>query len=87
MRLHNRALPQVYPDQYKEWIGHPVTLHLIHDLERTFLDCTSDPLPTDSLEKLAMEAIKRDSWRELIDLILEWHPLGMTMEGDEDAEP
>lgn len=84
MQLHNKPLAPIYLDQFREWRNDLVTQHLFRDLERTFLDCTSDPLSHDSIEQIAIEALRRDSWRELIDIILEWNPSGVSIEEIED---
>ena len=86
MKLTDKILQPVHPSQFKEWRDHPVTLHLFNDLEKTFLDCATDSLPYDSMEKIAIEAVRRDAWRDLIDLILEWSPAGVTQEDEDDGE-
>ncbi len=70
-------LPAVDKDQFQDWYAHTVTQHLLKDLERTYMDCMIDPLPTDSMEKLSIMAIKREAYREFVDQILTWTPEGV----------
>lgn len=40
------------------------------------MDSLLDPLPLESMEKLAIEAIRRETVREFADLIFDWVPAG-----------
>ena len=77
-------LPAVHQDQYRQWLDDPVTKHLLSSLESMYMDSMLDLLPTKSMEQLAIMAIKRESYREVVDQILEWSPEGC--EGKNDAE-
>ena len=79
---HNNPLPPVYKDQFNAWLRDPVTEHLFNDLKTMYADCISDPLPTISIDRLGIEALKRESWQHIIDVIFEWSPMGIDLEDE-----
>lgn len=79
------SLPLVDRDQFDKWLKDPVTEHFFKDLENTYLDCMLDPLQTSSMDRVAIVALKRESYRELIDKILEWTPQGVEKGDDEEG--
>lgn len=40
------------------------------------MDCMLDHLPVNSIEQVAITAIKKESYREFVDQIMEWSPEG-----------
>ena len=84
MPTDNQPLPPITPDQFAQWLDNPVTVHLFKDLQAAFMDSALDPLPFDSIDKIAIESIRRETVRAFIDLILEWFPDGA--EPDEEGD-
>ena len=84
MQIDSQPLPPISPDQFAQWLSNPVTEHLFKDLEAAFLDSALDPLPFDSIDKIAIESIRRETVRACIDLILEWEPEGAEKDDEGD---
>ena len=78
-------LPAVYPDDFANWKNHLVKQHLFRDLENAFLDIVIDPLPTKSLDALTMAAIKREGYKQFLDVINEWIPIGVNIDDIDDS--
>ena len=83
MQTDNQPLTPIHPDQFAQWLSHPVTEHLFKDLETAYFDTAFDPLPIDSLDRLAIESIRRETVRAMTDIILEWVPAGAETEEEE----
>jgi len=83
--MNNDKLPleAIHPDQFAQWLNDPVTEHLFRDLENAYFDTALDPLPTESLDKLAIESIRRETVRAMTDVILEWVPAGADNEEED----
>lgn len=84
MQIDSQALPPVSPDQFVQWLDNPVTAHLFKDIQAAFLDSALDPLPFGSIDKIAIESIRRETVRAFVDIILEWAPDGA--EKDEEGD-
>jgi len=84
MNLDSQPLPPITPDQFAQWRSNPVTEHLFKDLEAAYFDSALDPLPVDSIEKIAIESIRRETVRVFVDMISEWVPDGA--EPDEEGD-
>ena len=80
----SQPLPPISPDQYAQWRNDPVTEHLYNDLAIAYLDSALDPLPVESMEKIAIESIRRETVRVFVDMISEWVPDGA--EPDEEGD-
>ena len=81
MKAGNQATrAAVHPDEYEQWRNHPVTEMLYADLEDSYLDSALDPLPITSIDQIAIEAIRRETARAFVDLIMEWVPKGVDPE-------
>lgn len=80
MLFNQHPLPPIFQDQYKLWLDDPVTQHFLRDLENMYMDSMLDPLPTTSIDKIAIIAIKRDAYRELSDKLFDWSPIGIDKE-------
>ena len=80
MKLDCQQLPPVTRDQFAQWLDNPVTVHLFQDLETAYMDSALDPLPIDSIDKIAIESIRRETVRAFTDIILDWVPNGAEQE-------
>lgn len=83
MQADSQPLEPVHPDLFEQWRNHLVTQHLYRDLETAYLDTAFDPLPITNLDKLAIEAIRRETVRAMTDLIMEWEPPGAETEEED----
>lgn len=84
--LDSLELPPVHPDQFEQWLNDPITQHLFKGLKDTYLDCMLDPLPTVSMERITITAIKREAYREFVDQVFEWSPDGCEKNTNDEVE-
>ena len=83
--IKQRQIKQpISQDQYNKWRRMNVTKRLFEDIELFVIDNLQDYLPTDSVDKVALQSMLRQGRAEMAEHVLDWVPSGVVEDDDED---